>query len=156
MHRAPNGRRLTATAPEVFGTVFDTRDSSGPLTRASARGAALLSGCVGAVGRLGDDRVLSRVSPGVFRTVDARTGRAVGAPAGVVGPRDGTVGEGMVVSADGNRFIVCVHPPHAQQNDNDYGCEDPGFRSAPTAAGGTSAPVADPFLDRRTMFVSWS
>ncbi|KUN18543.1 hypothetical protein AQJ11_34485 [Streptomyces corchorusii] len=37
VHRAPNGRRLTATAPEDFGTVFDTRDSSGPLTRASAR-----------------------------------------------------------------------------------------------------------------------
>ncbi|MGW5498720.1 hypothetical protein [Streptomyces olivaceoviridis] len=135
VHRAPNGRRLTATAPEVFGTVFDTRDSSGPLTRASARGAALLSGCAG-----------------VFRAMDARTGRAVG----VVGPQDGTVGEGIVVSADGNRFIVCVHPPDAQQNGNDYGCEDPDFRSVPIAAGGTSTPVADPFLDRRTMFVSWS
>lgn len=74
----------------------------------------------------------------------------------MVGPQDGTVGEGMLVSADGNRFIVCAHPPHARQNDNDYGCEDPGFRSVPIAAGGTSIPVADPLLDRRTVFVSWS
>ncbi|MGW2712250.1 hypothetical protein ACWC4J_25200 [Streptomyces sp. NPDC001356] len=162
VHRAPNGRRLTPTAPEVFGTVIDTRDSSRPLTGASAHGAATLGGCVGVVGRRGDGRVPCRTSPGVLRTMEARTGRAVGAPVGVIGPQDGRVGEMVVVSAEGwcqrngNRFIVCVHPPRAQQSDNDYGCEDPGFRSVPVTARGTSTSVADPFLDRRTVFVSWS
>ncbi|UXY23046.1 hypothetical protein N8I84_33355 [Streptomyces cynarae] len=156
VHLAPNGRRLTATAPKVFGTVFDTWNSSGPLTRTSARGAALLSGCVGVVGWLGDDRVLCRTSSGAFRTMDARTGRAVGAPVNVVGPQDGMVAEGMLVSPDGKRFIVSVHPPNAQQNDDDYAYEDPGFRAVPTTPGGSPTPISNPFLDRRTVFVSWS
>lgn len=42
-----NGRRLTATAPHVFGTVFDTLDSSSALTTKSARNAGLLSDCIG-------------------------------------------------------------------------------------------------------------
>ncbi|MFJ8357843.1 hypothetical protein [Streptomyces sp. NPDC093984] len=156
VHLAPNGRRLTATAPKVFGTVFDTWNSSGPLTRTSARGAALLSGCVGLVGWLGDDRVLCRTSSGAFRTMDARTGRAVGAPVNVVGPQDGMVAEGMLVSPDGKRFIVSVHPPNAQQNDDDYAYEDPGFRAVPITPGGSPTPISNPFLDRRTVFVSWS
>ncbi|MDT0468633.1 hypothetical protein [Streptomyces gibsoniae] len=155
VHLAPNGRRLTATAPKVFGTVFDTWNSSGPLTRTSARGAALLSGCVGVVGWIGDDRVLCRTSSGVFRTMDARTGRAVGAPISVVGPQDGMVAEGMLVSADGKRFIVSVHLPNAQQNDGDYVYEDPDFRVVPTTPGGSTTHISNAFLDRRTAFLSW-
>ncbi|WP_184503207.1 hypothetical protein [Streptomyces botrytidirepellens] len=98
VHLAPNG---TATAPKPFGTVFDTWNSSGPLNRTSARGAALLRGCVGIVGWVGEDRVLCRTSSGVFRTVDGRSGRAIGAPISVVGPREGMV-------ADVKRFIVSL------------------------------------------------
>ncbi|MGW0699674.1 hypothetical protein ACWD0A_10145 [Streptomyces sp. NPDC002867] len=76
---APGGHRLTATAPKVFGNVFNTLNSSGPLTARSARAAALLSGCVGIVGWVGDDRVLCRTSSGSFRSMDARTGCAEGA-----------------------------------------------------------------------------
>ncbi|CAL9649457.1 hypothetical protein [Streptomyces sp. enrichment culture] len=68
-HLAPDGRRLTATAPKVFGHVFDTLDSSWPLTEASARSATLLSGCVGIVGWIGDEQVLCRGQSGSFRVV---------------------------------------------------------------------------------------
>ncbi|MGW5201577.1 hypothetical protein [Streptomyces spiralis] len=156
VHLAPNGRRLTATAPGVFGTVFDTWNSSGPLTRTSAHGAVLLSGCLGVVGWVGEDRVLCRTSSGVFRTTDARTGRAVGAPVHAVGPQEGMVAEGMLVSADGKKFIVSVHPPNAQHNDEDYAYEAADFRTVWITPGGASAPISDPFLDGQTVFLSWS
>ncbi|MFC8709373.1 hypothetical protein ACFUCQ_05450 [Streptomyces sp. NPDC057197] len=157
VHLAPNGRRLTATAPKVFGTVFDTWNSSGPLTRTSAHGATRLGGCLGVVGWTGDDRVLCRTSSGAFRTMDARSGRAVGAPVQVVGPEDGTVAEGMLVSADGKSFIVSVQLPNARRNDGDYVYEDPDFRVvAITSAGATTRPVPSSSLDRRTAFLSWS
>lgn len=152
---APNGRRLTATAPKVFGTVFDTWNSSGPLTRTSARGATLLSGCAGVVGWIGEDRVLCRTPSGSFRAMDARSGRPAGAPISVVGPLEGMVAEGMLVSADGKRFIVSVHPPNAQKNDDDYVYEDPDFRAVPTTPGGSATRIVSPFLDRRTAFLSW-
>ncbi|MFI1293932.1 hypothetical protein ACH4VM_36870 [Streptomyces sp. NPDC020792] len=155
VHLAPDGRRLTATAPRVFGTVFDTWNSSGPLTRTSAHGATLLSRCVGVVGWVADDRVLCRTSSGAFRTMAARAGRAVGAPINVVGPQEGMVAEGMLVSADGKRFIVSVHPPNAQHNDDHYVYEDPDFRAVPITPGGSTTRIANPFLDRRTAFVSW-
>jgi hypothetical protein len=110
VHLAPDGRRLTATAPQVFGTVFDTWNSSGPLSRTSAREAVLLSGCAGVVGWVGDDRVLCRTSSGSFRTMDARTGRAAGAPISMVGPQDGTVAERMLVSPDGGSSFPSTGP----------------------------------------------
>ncbi|WP_257232235.1 hypothetical protein [Streptomyces sp. Rer75] len=155
VHLAPNGRRLTATAPKVFGSVFDTWNSSGPLDRTSARGAALLRRCVGIVGWVGEHRVLCRTSSGVFRTMDASSGRAIGAPISVVGPQEGMAADGMLVSADGKRFIVSVHLPNAQQNDDDYRFSDPDFRVVPTTPGGSATRLAAPFLDRQTAFVSW-
>ncbi|MCX4400025.1 hypothetical protein OG887_44050 (plasmid) [Streptomyces sp. NBC_00053] len=155
VHLAPDGRRLTATAPKVFGTVFDTWNSSGPLSRTSARKAVLLSGCAGVVGWVGDDRVLCRTSSGSFRTMDARTGRAAGAPISVVGPQDGTVAEGMLVSPDGTKFIVSVHRPDAER-DPDYGYHAPDLRVVPTTRGGTATDLADEELDLHTVFLSWS
>lgn len=155
VHLAPDGRRLTATAPKVFGTVFDTWNSSGPLSRTSAREAVLLSGCAGAVGWVGDGRVLCRTSSGSFRTMDARTGRAAGAPISVVGPQDGTVAEGMLVSPDGTKFIVSVRRPNAEQ-DPDYGYQAPDFRVVPATAGGTATDLANDELDVHTVFLSWS
>ncbi|MDQ1007227.1 hypothetical protein QFZ82_001712 [Streptomyces sp. V4I23] len=149
---APGGHRLTATAPKVFGNVFGTLHSSGPLTARSARVATLLSGCVGIVGWIGDDRVLCRTSSGSFRTMDARTGRAAGAPIDVVGPRDGTVAEGMLVSADGEKFIVSVHRPN-----DPYG--EPGgsadFRAVPTTAGEEATSISHDFLTTGTVFLDW-
>ncbi|MER7109483.1 hypothetical protein [Streptomyces sp. NPDC000229] len=155
VHLAPDGRRLTATAPKVFGTVFDTWNSSGPLSRTLARGAVLLSGCAGAVGWVGDDRVLCRTSSGSFQTMDAHTGRAAGTPISVVGPQDGTVAEGTLVSPDGTKFIVSVHQPNAEQ-DPDYGYHAPAFRVVPTTRGGTATDLADKELDSHTVFLSWS
>ena len=60
------GRRLTATAPKVFGHVFDPLGSWGPLTGTSARSATQLSGCVGIVGWVDDERVLCRDHDTVF------------------------------------------------------------------------------------------
>ncbi|MFF4865584.1 hypothetical protein ACWCRF_28675 [Streptomyces sp. NPDC002405] len=156
VHLAPDGRRLTATAPKVFGTVFDTWNSSGPLTRTSAHGATLLSGCVGVVGWIGDGRVLCRSSSGVFRTMDARTGRAVGAPISAVGPQEGMVAEGMLVSADGKRFIVSVHPPNSRQSDYDYEYHDPDFRVVPTTPGGATTGIVSNLLDTHTVFLRWT
>ncbi|MER5402250.1 hypothetical protein [Streptomyces sp. NPDC002599] len=155
VHLAPDGRRLTATAPKVFGTVFDTWNSSGPLSRTSARKAVLLSGCAAVVGWVGDDRVLCRTSSRSFRTMNARTGRAAGAPISVVGPQDGTVAEGMLVSPDGTKFIVSVHQPNAEQ-DPDYGYNAPDFRVVPATRGGTATDLADAELDVHTVFLSWS
>ncbi len=101
VHLAPDGRRLTATAPKIYGHVFRARDSPGPLTAAAGRSATLLSGCVGIVGRVGDERVLCRCRSGNCRTVDARNGRAEGNAVVVVREDDGRVAEGMVVSAVG-------------------------------------------------------
>ncbi|WP_258574786.1 hypothetical protein [Streptomyces shenzhenensis] len=141
---------------EKLGAVFDTWNSSGPLSGTTARGAVLLSGCAGAVGWVGDDRVLCRTSSGSFRPMDARTGRAAGAPIGVVGPRDGTVAEGLLVSADGKRFIVAVHRPDARQDDYDFGYQAPDFRVVPTTRTGGTTDVTGDVLDTNTVFLSWS
>ncbi|TYP13757.1 hypothetical protein FHV95_102214 [Streptomyces coelicolor] len=156
VHLAPGGRRLTAKAPKVFGNVFDTWTSSGPLTSRSAHRATLLSGCVGVVGWTGDDRVLCRTSTGTFRIMDARTGRASGAPVSVVGPQDGTVAEGMLVSPDGERFLVAVHEPNARRSDDDYSYRRPDFRVVPTTGSGATTSVVNDLLDTYTMFLSWS
>jgi hypothetical protein len=149
---SPNGRRLTANAPRVFGTVFDTLDSSAPLTGKSARNATLVSDCLGIVGWIGDTRVLCRTSSGSFQVMDARSGRAVGAPVGVVGPDDGTVAEGELVSADGKKFIVSVHLP-----DDRYG--EPGqsadFRVVPTTPGGETIQISNDRLGTDTLFLEW-
>ncbi|MFP8905835.1 hypothetical protein [Streptomyces atacamensis] len=151
---APDGRRLTATAPKVFGTVFDTFASSGALTAKSARAATLLSGCVGVVGWIGDDRVLCRTSSGTFRTMDARTGRAEGARIDVVDAKDGDVAEGMLVSADGKRFIVSVHPPNDRYGENLL-FHKPDFRVVPTAGGGEATSISHDFLNSGTVFLEW-
>ncbi len=151
---APNGRRLTANAPKVFGNVFDTWNSSGPLTGASAHGATLLGGCVGVVGWIGDDRVLCRTSSGSFRAMNARTGRAAGAPIGVVGRQDGTVAEGMVMSADGKKFIVSVHLPNGRQREVE-GFWHPDFRVVPTTPGGSAVSISNDLLSTDTVFLEW-
>ncbi|MEU1436449.1 hypothetical protein ABZ438_20560 [Streptomyces sp. NPDC005786] len=155
VHLAPDGRRLTATAPGVFGTVFETWNSSGPLARTSARGAVLLSGCAAIVGWVGDDRVLCRTSSGAFRTMNAHTGRTAGAPVSVVGPQDGTVAEGMLVSPDGTKFIIAVHQPNAVEDPN-YGYPESDFQVTPTTRGGTATDLPDAELDGKTVFLSWS
>ncbi|MGW7360851.1 hypothetical protein ACWGI0_30570 [Streptomyces sp. NPDC054802] len=152
VRRSPDGRRLTATAPHVFGTVFDVLDSSSALTRKSARNAGLLSDCVGVVGRLSDGSALCRTSSGSFQVRDARSGQAVGDPIGVVGPRGGTVAEGMLVSADGGEFIVSVHVPN-----DPYGSADlsPDFRAVPTTSDGETVHVSHDFLHLGTVFLEW-
>ncbi|MET9686036.1 hypothetical protein [Streptomyces coeruleorubidus] len=152
VHLAPDGRRLTATAPEIFGHVFDTLDSSGPLTATSARSATLLSGCVGIVGWIGDDRVLCRTQSGAFRTVDARTGRAEGAAIAVVRPTDGVVAEGMLVSADGKRFIVSVHPPNDRYGERGGQAD---FRVVTTSREGGGTRVSHGSLSHGSVFLEW-
>ncbi|WP_399892092.1 hypothetical protein ACGH7X_32650 [Streptomyces sp. BBFR51] len=156
VHLAPGGRRLTAKAPKVFGNVFDTWNSSGALTSRSAHRATLLSGCVGVVGWTGDDRVLCRTSSGTFRIMDSRTGRASDAPLSVVGPQDGTVAEGMLVSPDGKYFLVAVHPPNARRSDDDYAYRKPDHRVVPTTEEGAATGVVSDLLDTYTLFLSWS
>lgn len=146
---SPNGRRLTAKVPKVFGSVFDTPDSSVPLAGKSARNATLVSDCLGVVGWIGDTRVLCRASSGSFQVMDAHSGRAVGDPVGVVGPYDGTVAEGALVSADGKKFIASVHLP----NDPYWLGDD--FRVVPTTAGGETVQIPSDHLWAHTVFLEW-
>lgn len=83
---------------------------------------------------------------------DAQSGQAVGDPISVVGPYDGTVAEGMLVSADGGEFIVSVHAP----NDS-YGSADlnPDFRVVPTASEGETVQASHSFLSLGTVFLEW-
>lgn len=158
VHLAPDGRRLTATAPKVFGHVFDTLDPSGPLTETSARSATLLSGCVGIVGWIGDDRVLCRDQAGSFRAVDARSGRAEGAEISVVDPSEITanamIAEGMLVSADGKRFIVAVHMPNDRYRYG-YGSDGTDFRVASTSGEGEATRIVHESLTSSTVFLEW-
>ncbi|KKD11901.1 hypothetical protein TR66_28785 [Streptomyces sp. WM6391] len=100
--------------------------------------------------------MLCRTSTGTFRIMDARTGRASGAPVSVVGPQDGTVAEGMLVSPDGERFLVAVHEPNARRSDDDYSYRRPDFRVVPTTGSGATTSVVNDLLDTYTMFLSWS
>ncbi|MCF4135716.1 hypothetical protein L1856_00350 [Streptomyces sp. Tue 6430] len=152
VHLAPDGRRLTATAPKIYGNVFPTLDSSGPLTAASGRSATLLSGCVGIVGWVGDERVLCRTQSGTFRTVDARSGRAEGNAVAVVREDDGRVAEGMVVSADGEKFIASVHSPN-DRSGQPVGLGD--FRVVSTSGEGAAIPVSAESLTNDTVFLEW-
>ncbi|MFC9407867.1 hypothetical protein ACFRAA_22995 [[Kitasatospora] papulosa] len=149
---APDGRRLTATAPKIYGHVFRTLDSSGPLTAASGRSATLLSGCISIVGWVGDERVLCRTQSGNFRTMDARSGRAEGATVAVVREDDRRIVEGMVVSADGEKFIASVHLP------NDRSGQPAGqgdFRVVATSGEGAAIPVSAESLTSDTVFLEW-
>ncbi|MEU8353594.1 hypothetical protein, partial [Streptomyces sp. NPDC048845] len=152
VHLAPDSRRLTATAPKIYGHVFHTRDSSGPLTAASSRSATLLSGCVGIVGWVADERVLCRTQSGSFRTVDARSGRPEGNTVAVVREDDGRVVEGMVVSADGEKFIASVHPPN-DRSGQPIGRGD--FRMVSTSGEGVATPVSPDSLTSDTIFLEW-
>ncbi|MET9391170.1 hypothetical protein ABZY20_12255 [Streptomyces sp. NPDC006624] len=152
VHLAPDGRRLTATAPKIYGHVFHTRDSSGPLTAASGRSATLLSGCVGIVGWVADERVLCRTQSGTFRTVDARRGRPEGNAVAVVREDDGRVAEGMVVSADGEKFIASVHSPN-DRSGQPVGLGD--FRVVSTSGEGAAVPVSAESLTNDTVFLEW-
>jgi hypothetical protein len=156
---SPNGRRLTANAPKVFGSIFDAPDSSVPLTGKSARNATLASDCVGIVGWIGDTRVLCRTSSGSFQVRDARSGRAVGAPVGVVGPYDGTIAEGTLVSADGTKFIAFVHfpnDPYREQLPDEYALpRQPDFRVVPTTTGREMIRISNDRLSVDTVFLEW-
>ncbi|MEV7796737.1 hypothetical protein AB0O68_32955 [Streptomyces sp. NPDC087512] len=152
VHLAPDGCRLTATAPKIYGHVFHTVDSSGPLTAASGRSATLLSGCVGIVGWVGDERVLCRTQSGNFRTVNTRSGRPGGNAVAVVREDDGRVAEGMVVSADGEKFIASVHSPN-DRSGQPVGLGD--FRVVSTSGKGTAVPVSADSLTSDTVFLEW-
>ncbi|MDT0608679.1 hypothetical protein [Streptomyces lancefieldiae] len=152
VHLAPDGRRLAATAPKIYGHVFPTLNSSGPLTAASGRSATLLSGCVGIVGWVGDERVLCRTPSGTFRTVNARGGRAEGAAVAVAREDDGMVAEGMVVSADGEKFITSVPPPNDRSGQL-VGLGD--FRVVSTSGEGAAIPVSAESLTNDTLFLEW-
>ncbi|WP_244328881.1 hypothetical protein [Streptomyces marokkonensis] len=152
VHLAPDGRRLTATAPKIYGHVFRTRESSGPLTAASGRSATLLSGCVGIVGWVGDERVLCRTQSANFRTVDARSGRPEGNAVAVVREDDGRVAEGMLVSADGEKFIASVHSPN-DRSGQPLGLGD--FRVMSTSGEGAAVPVSADSLTSDTVFLEW-
>ncbi|WP_239150622.1 hypothetical protein [Streptomyces sp. SID8111] len=149
---APSGRRLTAAVPKLFGHVFDTLGSSGTLTEKSARSAVLLSGCGGIVGWVDDERVLCHTEAGSFRTVDARSGRAEGPTVAVVRKGEGLVAEGMVVSPDGDEFIVAVHPPNDRSGERGGQAD---FRVASTSGKGRATPVSGGFLTNDTVFVEW-
>ncbi|GGV60064.1 hypothetical protein [Streptomyces massasporeus] len=151
-HLAPDGRRLTATAPKIYGHVFHTLDSSGPLTAAAGRSATLLSGCVGIVGWVGDERVLCRSQLGNFRTMDARSGRPEGNAVAVVREDDGRVAEGMVVSADGEKFIASVHSPN-DRSGQPSGLGD--FRVVSTSGEGAAVAVSAESLTNDTVFLEW-
>ncbi|MEV8087229.1 hypothetical protein [Streptomyces nigra] len=149
---APNGRRLTATVPRLFGHVFDTLGSSGTLTAKSARSAVLLSGCLGIVGWIDDKRVLCRDKAGPFRAVDARTGRAKGATLAVVREGEGLAAEGMVVSPDGEKFVVAVHLPNDRSGEpNALG----DFRVVSTSGEGRATPVSGGSLSHNSVFMAW-
>ncbi|MFC5958159.1 hypothetical protein ACFP51_27995 [Streptomyces pratens] len=152
VHLAPDGRRLTATVPKIFGHVFDTLDSSAPLTAASVHSATLLSGCVGIVGWIGEDRVLCRNQAGSFQAVDARTGRAERAAIAVVRESDGMVAEGMLVSVDGKRFIVSVHLPNDRHGE--WG-DQADFRVVSTSGGGPATRISHDSLTNGTVFLEW-
>lgn len=149
---APDGRRFTATAPKIYGHVFRTRASSGPLNAASGRTATLLSGCLGVVGWVDGERVLCRTQSGSFRTVNTRSGRAEGNAVAVIREDDGRVAEGMVVSADGERFIVSVHLPN-DRSGGPLGLDD--FRVVSTSGEGVAVPISADLLTDGTVFLEW-
>ncbi|MEU6455627.1 hypothetical protein [Streptomyces sp. NPDC047065] len=152
VHLAPDGRRLTATAPKIYGHVFPTVDSSGPLTAASGRSATHLSGCVGIVGWVGGERVLCRTQSGTFRALNARTGRTEGAAVAVVREDEGSVAEGMLVSADGAKFIASVHSPN-DRSGQPVGLGD--FRVVSTSGEDAATLVSAESLTSDTVFLEW-
>ncbi|MBM7493809.1 hypothetical protein JOD64_005031 [Micromonospora luteifusca] len=149
---SPNGRRFTGFAPKVFGRIFDAADSSIALTGKSAGNATLVRDCVAIVGWISDAQVLCRTPSGSFQVADAHSGDPVGAAIEVVGANDGTVAEGMLVSADGKHFIVAVHIPN-----DPYGepGQLPDLRVVPTSPGGESIPIANDSLSVDTVFLAW-
>ncbi|MFD3824461.1 hypothetical protein [Streptomyces sp. NPDC058625] len=153
---APDGRHRTATAPKVFGHVFDTRDSSGPLTQTKARSVTLLRGCVGIVGWIRDDSVLCRNRSGFFRAMDARSGRATGAEIAAVHSNEGSfnamIAEGMLVSADGKWFIVAVHEPNDRYG---YRSDGTDFRVVSTSGEGEATRIVHESLTNGTVFLEW-
>ncbi|MDG4785384.1 hypothetical protein O7626_05450 [Micromonospora sp. WMMD1102] len=149
---SPNSRRLTASVPKVFGNVFDVPDSSGSLTATSARNATLASDCLGVVGWIDDSLLLCRASSGSFQAVDAQSGRTVGAPIDVVGPDRWTVAQGMLVSTDGTRFVVAVHPPNDRYGEPG---QQPDFRVVSTAPGGRTIPIPGAGLTSDMVFLEW-
>ena len=150
---SPDGRRVTATAPHVFGTVFDMPARSSALTTRAARGAVLLPDCVAAVSWVDATTVLCRTSSNSFVARDARSGRSVGEPITGGWARHGQVAEGVAVSADGRRFLVSVHPPNdpfPEEGDLAW------FEVLSTGAGGGRARrVSHPSLSGTTVFLEW-
>lgn len=149
---SPQGGRVTARAPKVFGTVFDAPRASAHLTGKSARNATLVRDCVGIVGWIDDTRVLCRTASGAFRRMDTRSGRAVGGAVDVVGPNDGMAAEGMLVSPDGTQFVVSVHLPN-----DPYALfiQGPDLRVVPTTPGGETARLSHNRLSVNTFFLEW-
>ncbi|PYC68521.1 hypothetical protein C7C45_18860 [Micromonospora arborensis] len=149
---SPNGRRFTGFAPKVFGRIFDAADSSIALTGKSASNATLVRDCVGIVGWISDAQVLCRAPSGSFQVADAHSGDPVGASIDVVDADDGTVAEGMVVSADGKHFIAAVHIPN-----DPYGepGQRPDLRVVPTNPGGEMIPISNDSLSAETVFLAW-
>jgi hypothetical protein len=151
---SPEGNRFTAKAANVFGTVFDAPDSSGALTGESARNATLVRDCVGVVGWVDDSHVLCRTASGSFQRMDARSGSPSGEAVTAVDPADGRTAEGMVVSADGKKFIASVHHPNDTGSDELTGL-GPDFRVVSTTATGESTGILADVLWPDTIFLEW-
>ncbi|MBB5480429.1 hypothetical protein [Micromonospora parathelypteridis] len=149
---SPNGRRFTGFAPKVFGRIFDASDSSIALSGKSASNATLVRDCVAIVGWISDAQVLCRAPSGSFQVADAHSGDPVGAAIEVVGANDGTVAEGMVVSADGKHFIAAVHIPNDPYGDP---LQPPDLRVVPTNPGGETVPISNDSLSADTVFLAW-
>lgn len=146
VHVSPDGRRMTARTSGSEKILFDFPATSTALTAATAKGARTLGECYHAVDWTGPDTVLCRTKAGEFRAFGTGTGAAPGPVLESVSARGN---EGLVVSPDGNRFIVVKHPP----GDPYDGFQ--GFYEAGTAPGSPVRKLEDDALNGHTLFLEW-
>lgn len=84
--------------------------------------------------------------------LSARSGRPEGNAVAVVREDDGRVAEGMVVSADGEKFIASVHSPN-NRSGQPLGLGD--FRVVSTSGEGAAVPVSADSSTNATVFLKW-
>ncbi|MEU0174119.1 hypothetical protein ABZ178_12290 [Streptomyces massasporeus] len=84
--------------------------------------------------------------------MSARSGRPEGNAVAVVREDDGRVAEGMVVSADGEKFIASVHSPN-DRSGQPLGLGD--FRVVSTSGEGAAVAVSAESLTNDTVFLEW-
>ncbi|MFI6477000.1 hypothetical protein ACIBH1_03635 [Nonomuraea sp. NPDC050663] len=153
---SPDGRRFAATAPGVYGTVFDALTTSSALTRKTARNATLVGDCTSVVGWVSDQRVLCRSGSGVFRVREAASGQTVGEAINVVRPDDGTIAEGVLMSADRTSFVAFVHYPYLPHGmASDTAVEASEFRVVSTTSQQIRPIPTDLIRAADTVFLDW-